>query len=176
MKDNEAFYRYAKALFQINYTQELDALVTGCVHLMQNSPLFAAYLYNPQVSLPSKRNVLHTCVQNPLLVQFLMLLIKRKRLKDLPKIAEHYHKMLLEEQGLMEGKLVTAVPLDADIIQQLKSRLETAYGKAFSLQTTVDSQLISGAILHVGNTFLDYSLKGRLAALKNTLLRGVNAT
>ena len=176
MKGGEAFYRYTKALFQIQSSEELDLLLTGCVHLIQDSPHFATFLNNPQISLLSKRNVLHTCVQNPLLVQFLMLLIKRKRLKDLPKIAGQYHKMRLEEQGLMEAQLVTAQHVDTDITQQLKSRLETAYGKAFTVQTTVDPQLISGAILHVENTFLDYSFKGRLAALKNALLRGVNAT
>lgn len=176
MKSVEAFYRYTKALFQMNSSQELDTLLTRCVDLLQSSPLFAAFLYNPQVNFSSKRNVLHTCVHNPLLVQFLMLLIERKRLKDLPKIAAHYHKMRLEKLGLMEARLVTAVPLNADITQQLKSRLEKEYGKAFTIQTTVDPQLISGAILYVGNTFMDYSLKGRLAALKNQLLRGVNAT
>ena len=176
MKGGEAFYRYTKALFQIQASQELDLLLTGCVQLMQDSPPFAAFLYNPQFRPPLKRKVLQACVQNPLLVHFLILLIERKRLKDLPKIAGYYHKMRLEQLGLMEAQLVTAQPLNADLTQQLKNRLETAYGKTFSVQTTVDPQLISGAILHVGNTFLDYSLKGRLAALKNTLLRGVNAT
>ncbi len=176
MKDNDAFYRYTKALFGINSSQELDALLTGCVHLMQDSPSFAAFLNNPQISLPSKRSVLHTCVQNPLLVQFLMLLIERKRLKDLAKIALHFHKMRLEELGLMEAQLVTAQPIDADIEGQLKNRLEKEYGKIFTVHTTVDPQLIGGAILYVGNTFLDYSLKGRLAALRNKLLRGINAT
>lgn len=176
MKNSDAFYRYAKALFSINASEDLDALLSGCASLLHDLPPFAAFLEHPQVALESKSRVLQTCIQDPLLVRFITLLIKRKRLKSLPAIASAYHQLRIASLGLMEAELVTATPLDAAITNRFKNRLEQSYHKTFTIKTTVDPRLIGGAMLFVGNVLVDYSLKGRLLALKNDLLRGLNAT
>lgn len=175
MKDSEAFDRYAKALFRVQASQDLDTLLTASIRLIQDTPLFPSFLEHPQISLDSKRRVLQTSIGNPLLVRFLTLLIERKRLKHLSAIALKYHQMWIEEMGLTEAHLVTAFPTDSDITNKLKLRLEQEYHKAFVIKTSVDPRLIGGAILFIGNTLLDYSFKGRLSALKNDLLRGLNA-
>lgn len=169
MKENEAFYRYAKALFQTEASKEMDSLLQGCAELARTSDVFLPFFDNPQITLNSKESVLQTCIQNPLLVNFLMLLITQDRLKALPHIARQYHKMQLEQENLMEAELVTARPMNGALTEQLKKRLEKMYGKAFSLHVRVDPHLIGGAIVSVGNDILDFSLKGRLAKLRTYL-------
>jgi|GEM_PF-6785393 len=172
MKESEAFYRYAKALFRIDASQELDQALSGCARLMQEVPHFTPYFESPQISRLTKVKTLQSFIQNPLIVRFLTVLIQRKHFKQLPRMAQAYHQMCLEKFGLMEGRLVTAFPIDQVIVDQFKKRLEHVFQRGFTVKTTIDPTLIGGTLLFVGDRLVDYSFKGRLTVLKNDLLRG----
>jgi F-type H+-transporting ATPase subunit delta len=169
---SEASYRYAKALFRIQASEKIDTLLKASIQLLQHAPLFAPFLEHPEVRLEAKTHVLKLCFQEPLLVRFLILLIVHKRLKSLSAIAYYYHSFYLNSQGMKEAKLITAKAVAPSLVQKFQQQLEAIHHQKFAISTEVDPKLIGGAILFVGNTFVDYSLKGRLGMLQDYLLKG----
>jgi F-type H+-transporting ATPase subunit delta len=177
MKKFEVAYRYAKALFALKAgAEEREARATQLLEmasLMKRLPLFRRFLKNPQIKSENKKNLLETIIEDAPLVNFLLMLLSRGKLELLPEIAAKYQSLKRMASKMGVAWLVTAKTVDAEIKTQLKERLERAYAKPFILYEKIKPEIIGGAILIVDNKLIDFSIKGRLEAMKKSLLRSV---
>lgn len=169
--------RYAKVLFQLATNQEelkrrLDAL-EHIVYVLNHYPKIKQYFSSPHISVEQKEKVVAKSLGthvDPQFVQYLMTLLKKRWFNHLPEILKQYRQMVTEAFGIIEGRLITAEPLNSVTKDKLKSKLEKIYQKKLELKEEVDSQLIGGGILIVANQLIDFSIKNKLTKLKNDLL------
>jgi F-type H+-transporting ATPase subunit delta len=101
--------------------------------------------------------------------QFLRLLLEKGRIDKIVDIAE-YVRVTYAHGNEVEALLRTTYPLDLDILEVLKERLQKKLNKKFNLFLELDPDLLGGVQLIVGNTIIDSSVRKRLDELKQKLL------
>lgn len=99
---------------------------------------------------------------------FVRLLADNGRLACLPEIAAQFHTMKQTEEGVREGVVHSAFPLDEKQLRDLKTLLESRFGH-LQLSVQVDPTLIGGVKVIVGDQVLDTSVSGKLAAMRAAL-------
>jgi F-type H+-transporting ATPase subunit delta len=84
-----------------------------------------------------------------------------------PQIYQQFIRLALERANILEVKIISAVPLEDRQIEAIKEK----FGKMFNASAvkeiiTVDSSLIGGVKVIIGDKVFDGSIKGRIDSLK----------
>lgn len=182
MSGNIVARRYAKALFTVGQKQGAAELETYGKQLAElagalaESPEAVRFFRNPVFSVEEKKAVLVQITEKlgltKLLCNFVNLLADKSRLVSLPEIAADFGAMLDEQNGIVAGKLVTAVALSDARKVELKERLEKQTGKKLVLDFDTNTEILGGVVLQIGDSVLDASLRAQLNILKETIKRG----
>lgn len=182
MTDSVVARRYANALFALGKKsgkKELEkhgASLEQLDNLLALSPELDKVFKSPVVSATEKKHVLGKLLDSigadQTMANFCLLLADKGRLPSLRHITTYYGTLLDAEKGIIRGRLLTAVPLDAKKQGQLKSLLEKKAGKSIELAFDVDKSILGGVVLKVGDKVLDASLRAQLAILRDTIKRG----
>jgi F-type H+-transporting ATPase subunit delta len=87
-------------------------------------------------------------------------------MNSLRAIARAARLQLNEQQGRVEVLVKTAEPLDEATASSVKAALSKALNKEVVLRTAIDSELIAGIVIQVGDTVYDGSVANQLAQLR----------
>ncbi|WP_116963601.1 F0F1 ATP synthase subunit delta [Fastidiosibacter lacustris] len=100
---------------------------------------------------------------------FVMIAAEHNRLAIIPTIYNLFLLYKAEDEKAKKAKFTTAFPVLEVEIEKLKKRLEQKYQCAIEVEMAVDSSLIGGAIIVIGDQVIDGSIKGKLQKLKYEL-------
>jgi len=89
---------------------------------------------------------------------------------QLPEILETFQNVLRERQGIAEAEIFSAVALNDTQKTEMKQTLERVTGKKIEARFSLDPNLLGGALVRVGDTIYDGSLRNRLNGLRERLL------
>jgi F-type H+-transporting ATPase subunit delta len=180
MADGSIARRYAKALVALGQeeggitdalTQELEAAVAA---LQANNGQLLEALCHPALSPSERKAVLDAVLPKlniqPLLQNFLKLLLDKQRFAHLPAIAADARRQADELAGRARAVVTTASKLTAAMEKEVKATLEKATGKEILLEAHIDPSLIGGMVAQVGGKVFDASVKTRLSELRQQLL------
>lgn len=112
-----------------------------------------------------------TSISRPVL-NLVLLLLRRGRIEDLPRVAAEYRRLDNRRQGITEATATAAAPLTPDEVRALTARLEQFTGGRVELDVQVDPSLLGGLVVRVGDRLIDGSVRGRLERLRNQLVSG----
>lgn len=98
------------------------------------------------------------------------LLVERRRVGLLPRVAEAYRRLLYARWGIVEAEVVSAVPLTEAERDALRERLEQLAGRRVELRERVDPGLLGGLVVRIGDRLYDASVRGRLERLRTQLI------
>lgn len=168
--------RYAQALLMIavehqafdNFQEELEAVLQV---LVEENKLYTALL-SPRLQPQEKKLLLKKYLDgkiSPLIENFLYLIVDKKRENFLPDIIQQYYKYADETRNIVEAEVYSAVSLTDKDYHKLEKRLSQAAGKKVRLKNIVDSTLLGGIVIKIGETVIDGSIVKRLALLKSHL-------
>lgn len=104
-----------------------------------------------------------------LFADFLHVLLRRNRLFTLPDADAAYAKLLDARLGRVAVTLTTAAPATEAELAAWSSRLAAAIGKTPVVTHHVRPGILGGAIVRVGDTVSDGSVRRRLVALRNRI-------
>jgi F-type H+-transporting ATPase subunit delta len=93
---------------------------------------------------------------------FVQVLLQNGRLELVPQIRALYDELKREHEGVLEAKIISALPVGDDQVRPLLAALEKKYGRKVSAQVEVDPELIGGARIVVGDKVIDATVRGRL--------------
>jgi F-type H+-transporting ATPase subunit delta len=96
-------------------------------------------------------------------------LIDNNRLAILPAIRDQYELLKAKEQGEVEARVETAMPLNDTQVSELVKMLKTRFKKEVRAVVTVNASLIGGVKVTVGDVVIDASVRGRLDQMATTL-------
>lgn len=100
---------------------------------------------------------------------FVRLLAENDRLALLPDIASGYEAMKAEAEGEVEAHVVSAFELEEDQAKRIADALAKRLDRKVKIVSSVDKELIGGAIIKAGDLVIDGSIKGRLGKLSQSL-------
>jgi F-type H+-transporting ATPase subunit delta len=95
-------------------------------------------------------------------------LIDHRRLPFLPRIIEQLGKELDARLGFTEAQVSSARELGAAEKRALESQIEKTTGKVRA-SYGLDSSLLGGAVVRIGSTIYDGSVKGQLERIKEAI-------
>lgn len=102
-------------------------------------------------------------------LSLLKMLAENDRLASLPDMYQQYEQLRREAQGEEEAHVISAYELTdeqaASIVEALGRRLSCKV----KITSEVDPDLIGGAIIRAGDLVIDGSIRGRLAALEQSV-------
>lgn len=100
---------------------------------------------------------------------FVQVLVHNGRLELLPHIRSLYEALRREHEGVLEVRIVSALPLSDEQVRALVSRLEAKHRCKVSAKVETDGDLIGGVRLLIGDTVIDATVRGRLDAMSAAL-------
>jgi F-type H+-transporting ATPase subunit delta len=166
---------YAEALYEAaaearavkEVAEDLAAFQAGLAEVAE----LRQVMHDPEISGREKKAILASLTEggHRLLVNFLQVLIDRRRMDELPEIAEAFFELVAKAEGRVEVEAVTAVPLTEELRSQLVDRIQSVTGREVSLSERVDPEIVGGLKLVVGGVLVDGSVRFLLSDLRREL-------
>ncbi len=104
--------------------------------------------------------------------KFLLELAEKHREAALPAVLREYVELAKEDKrNLLMADVTTALPLTASQEQALAEKLAAMTGKTIKIRQHVDSGILGGIVVRVGDKLLDGSLSHQLSVLQADLLK-----
>ena len=169
--------RYARAFFEIaegekkleQYYNELRQFSS----IVESNKDLGGFLANPVFDQESKKKVLDKIIGklslSKMTINFLNLLIDKRRIDVLPDIESYYRQLMDEVLRKVRITLKTAFPLSGEMQAYITSNLKKMTGQEVEVTVEDDKGLLGGIVIGVGDTLYDGSIKNQLNNMRNLL-------
>jgi ATP synthase F1 delta subunit len=166
---------YSRSLFEVAKQQgkldEIKQQLGEFADAVDGNRDLAVFFFSPYFSTEEKEQGLRQAVVDaePILVNFLGLLIENHRMPVVFRTRKHYEALWDRENQRLPVEVTSAVELDPQITEQLGRRIGEQTGENVELTSTIDPDILGGIVLRVGNSVLDASIKTKLEKLKTAV-------
>jgi F-type H+-transporting ATPase subunit delta len=169
--------RYALALFSLAKEQNLIDQVEEELRVVKEvfvlNEELRAVLESPKVAKETKKAIITNAFAsvNPYVLNTLMLLVDRHRENQIMAAADEFTALANEERGVESATVYSVRPLTEAERTALSASFAKKIGKqSLRIENAVDSQMLGGIKVRIGNRIFDGSLRGKLDRLGRTLL------
>jgi F-type H+-transporting ATPase subunit delta len=102
----------------------------------------------------------------------LAVLISNGRIDQVAEVAAAYRRILQAQLGIRPAEIVTARELGAEEREKLVAEVGQLAGAKVEASFKLDKTILGGAVVRIGSTVYDGSVRGRLDRLKEALIAG----
>ena len=169
---------YARALSDVvvdrrmdanHVTGELDSLAT----ILRSSPELRTVWGSPSVSGQQKLKLIDAIAGRAALSReirnFAAVIINNRRIHAFDEIAKQAIDQINARLGIADAEIVSARELGAEEKHELESQVTKVTGKKLRVRFALDAKLMGGALVKVGSTIYDGSVRGQLQRMKERL-------
>lgn len=170
--------RYAHAFLDVATSAHLDTAaiekqLADFEATWDGSPELQTFFQNPAVTALQKVSILDKLnaklgMQKELR-NLIAVLINHDRIGSLHEVAAAYRAALQEQMGIRQAEIVTARELSSDERSQLLEGVGKLAGAKIQADFKLDKSILGGAVVRIGSTVYDGSVRGRLDRLKEAL-------
>jgi F-type H+-transporting ATPase subunit delta len=165
------------ALFQIAKEQQLLGVVEEELRVVKEVFVYntdlKALLKSSKLTMDKKKEILTTAFTsvNPYVLNTLMILIDRHREDEIIEVANQFFELANEEKGIADAEVYSTRELSDAEREAISAIFGAKVGKkSLRIENIVDSELLGGVSLRIGNRIYDGSLRGKLDRLERKLL------
>ena len=131
------------------------------------------FMASPAISREAKRGVVEKLVArlgaSRIVRNFLFVIVDNQRTHLLPEIAASFEQVLRQRQGVAEAEVSSAVALGEAQKAALLRNLESLTGNKIQANYSLDPGLLGGAVVRIGDTIYDGSVRNQLDRLRTRL-------
>ncbi|WP_025916493.1 F0F1 ATP synthase subunit delta [Herminiimonas sp. CN] len=165
---------YAVALFRVAKDGNLSTWSELVSEMAQVAALadVQALAHNPNVSAKQIAATFLSVLKSPVnqeATNFIGALTDNGRLTLLPEIAAQFHDLKNANDGTADVEITSAFEMTDAQVQELTATLEKKFGRKLHPTVTVDSSLIGGVRVMVGDEVLDTSVRAKLQKMQVAL-------
>jgi F-type H+-transporting ATPase subunit delta len=169
--------RYAAAMADValerNNTQRVRSDFTSFVDAFYSAADLRNFLESPAVAIDVKQKVIQSLTQrmqlDPGVTNFIHLIVDHGRTESLREIERALGEELNARMGIALAEVTSARPLSDPERRELTAALERRTGKKIEARFNEDRSLLGGAVVRVGSTVYDGSVRERLSRLHQQL-------
>ena len=170
--------QYAQALFdalaplEAAAAQEVMSELESVEQMLDGSAELRTILLNPAVTPAQKKGVVSRLAELAGLTRtrnFLAVVIDRRRIGLFREIREAFEELVSAEAGITRAQVSSLAGLDAGQKERIEGALAELTGGAVRCRYGADASLLGGAVVQIGSTVYDGSIRGRLEALRQRL-------
>lgn len=173
--------RYARAFADVIFEQRLDAKavrqqLADFGAAWHESRELREFFLDPSFPIEQKVELLDKMNAKlrmaPQTRNFIAVLLRNDRIGGFDDVVREFRREINQRLGISEAKIVSARPLGDEERRELEQQIGEHTGGSVEAQYEIDSSLIGGAIVQVGSTVYDGSIRGRLDRLREELAAG----
>ena len=168
---------YAEALFEAaRERDELEEVLDDLkefVNALEESEELSLFFYGGQIPEREKRRAIDAFTEGMALStrNFLKVLSDNGREEILEEVLLRYEELVKEHLGKVEVEVTTAVELSEEEVGRINERLgRLLEGREVILDTSVDPDILGGAVFRFGGRRVDSSVRGQLLSLREEML------
>jgi F-type H+-transporting ATPase subunit delta len=169
--------QYATALADIATGQGAADAVTqqlvGFGALYAESGELRNFLSSPAVTREAKHRVIEKLLArvggSKIVRNFLFVVIDHQRTQLLPEVIAAVQEEIKNREGITEAQVSSAVELSKTQKAEMEFTLERLTGKRVEAKFSLEPSLLGGAVVRLGDTVYDGSLRSRLNNLRARL-------
>ena len=170
---------YARALTEVVVHRRMDAnRVTGELHtvteILKSTPELRVVWGSPSVRGDQKLKLLDAIAGRAGLSRemrnFVAVLITNRRIHAFDEIAKQAIEHINASLGIAEAEIVSARELGSEEKHNLEAEVAKVTGKRLRVRYALDAKLMGGALVKVGSTIYDGSVRGQLQGMKEQLV------
>jgi F-type H+-transporting ATPase subunit delta len=169
---------YARALADVVFHQHLDPGNTlqetqSLAQLVTGNQQLRDVWEAPSIPAEQKRAVLDAIVAREGISRpvrnFIAVLMDHRRIRFLGPIVKEFEQELNRRLGFTEAEIVSARELGPTERSALEARVEKLTGHRVRARYALNRSLLGGAIVKIGSTIYDGSVKGQLERIRETI-------
>ncbi len=172
--------RYAAALADVAIEQgageKVKSELAAFEGLLAESADLQNFLASPAVSRANKQAVIEKLIArmgaSRTVRNLLFVLVQNRRTQMLAQIRQAYDALLNARLGVAEAEVTSAGELSAQQKTELTQALERLTGKRVEASYRLNPALIGGAVVRIGSTIYDGSVREQLNRLQTQLASG----
>ncbi len=165
----ETGFVYGHALFELAQEEDkveeyLEQIHMVC-YILDTVPKLLPLLSCHGISMEERLSVLDDGFGGqvePYVLNFMKVLVNNGHAEELPNCIQQFKKLCNEEKGILDVKVVSAIPLSPALKQKLQEKLSAITGKSIVLFCKEDPSVIGGLQVDLGGKELDGTLRRRL--------------
>jgi F-type H+-transporting ATPase subunit delta len=169
---------YAEALMSLagdqNLTDQFGENANTVLETLTSSTELSEFLVNPFTKADAKKAVVRQLLESnvhPYFLNFVLLLVDRRRIFLLEGICRQYRVLLRKLRNTVLAEVASTIELsDAQRESVIRKVKEMSQATEVELETKIDPELIGGVIIKVGSQVLDASIRGQLRRIGVSLL------
>ncbi len=171
--------RYAHAFASVTASSHLDGnaaqrQLRDFSETLADSYELREVLMNPSIASEQKVRVLDAIAGRigmfPQVRNFIAVIMDHQRLAELDEILAEYHAVADEQSGLAEAEITSAHPLNEADRAELEAQVSKLAGGRVRATYRQDATLLGGAVVRIGSTVYDGSIRAQLQHLKQKLV------
>lgn len=171
-------HRYARALADVVFDKGMDVSsavrdLNAIVGMTAESDDLRKVWENPSIEAEQKRAILDGLVGMAgtarMIRNFIAVLIDHQRIQELPKIARQFELELNARLGFADAEVTSMHELGPQDRVAIEQQIERVIGKKVRARYKTNQGVLGGAVIRVGSTVYDGSIRGQLAKIKEAL-------
>jgi F-type H+-transporting ATPase subunit delta len=170
--------RYAGALVDValanNQADQVKQELAAFAALIVESPELNAFVSNPSIARAAKHAAIEQIVAkmgaSRTLRNYLFVIIDQRRAAMLVEIEQAFSRLLDARQGIMQAAVTSASELSPQERAELTAALGKLTGEKVQAQFATDSALIGGAVVRIGSTIYDGSVRTQLERMRARMI------
>lgn len=170
--------RYAAALVDValanRQADQVKQELAAFAGMVRESPDLHAFLANPSIARAAKHSAVDALVArmgaSRTLRNYLFVIVDQRRAAMLGEIEQAFSRLLDARQGVTQAAVSSAAALTAQEQAELAAALTKLTGQRVQAQYTTDPSLIGGAVVRIGSTIYDGSVRTQLERLRARMI------
>ena len=177
IRSDKVIQRYGKALHSLSLEQNKDIKIKKDLSLIgaliEKNKEFKKIIFSPLVTPKKHQEILklisRTLKMDQITENFLFLLAFNKRLILLEKILEFYNKISSKGKDMINIDIILPNKISKPDISSIQNKLKSEVKKKTKIKFIQDKNIISGFVVKLGSTMIDFSMKSKLDKIINAL-------
>ena len=174
---DEVVQRYVKALHSLGLEQNKSSKIkedlSTITELIEKNKEFKKIIFSPLVN-PKKHQELLKLISKKLKIDqitenFLILLAFNKRLILIEKIIQFYDEISSESKDIVKIDVILPDKISKEDSIKIEKKLKSDVKKRIKINFIKNKNIISGFIVKLGSTMIDFSMKSKLDKIANSL-------
>lgn len=170
---------YAQALFELAVEENKTSLfleeASGLLEVIRTNTEFSRFMNHPKIPREEKIEVVKNVFDDRISKEmegFLITVIEKDRYTEIEAILEVFIAKVKEYSSIGTAYVTTAIALDEKEKRDIETRLLATTGyKTVECIYDVDSSLIGGMVIKMGDKVVDSSIRTKLEKLQRELLK-----
>ncbi|MBR6148153.1 MAG: ATP synthase F1 subunit delta [Lachnospiraceae bacterium] len=170
---------YGDALLEIaKEEKKVDLLleeVTAVMAILKDNPDFSKLMNNPRISVDEKQTVMSNVFEGRIsneLMGFFSMIVNKGRYDHIDEIFTYFQDEVKKIKGIGVAYVTTPLELsDAQKKNVEKKLLETAGFKQMEMHYDIDSELVGGMRIRIGDRVVDSSIHTKILKMQQDMMK-----